>query len=163
MLRLLRIVFILGTPVALVAAYQFYDAGKNLVGQRDRSKMQLTAYLAETATLSGAREKPLRPPEEALEELLAKLIDDTELLGTSVRMDVGQGVQWQPLRFGVQKTKLSLSSASPAESAMAYFSILWQLIEAGPTSIMNAEISAQGDVVSFQVDLELLALQGDGL
>ncbi|MEE8410429.1 MAG: hypothetical protein V3T05_12545, partial [Myxococcota bacterium] len=118
------------------------------------------AAMSEIEELSKLDIRPLKPTEVALEELVARLIDDTELLGGSVRLELPEeGLVWQPINFGVTKMRLSVGTAAEIDGALGYFYILWQLILRQPVQVLGATIRRTSGVVMFTVDLELFAVQ----
>jgi hypothetical protein len=161
-LRVARLFFIIGAVVAAYAAYDQLVVAGRLRTQTEALSQQVTAYLAASAETGKAPIVPLKTEEEALDDLLTHLIDGTDLLGSSVRLGVPKdGLKWEPVRFGVIKTKLTLSSAADAEASLGYFAILWKMIGEQPCRVSTVRIQAGGDTVSFDVEVELFALNGD--
>lgn len=159
-LRILRIFFLIATVGALYTAYVEWEDG-NLAKTELMAELPLfSAAMSEIEELSKLDIRALRSTDEALEELVARLIDDTELLGSSVRIEFpDRGLVWQPINFGVSKAQLSIGTAADSSGALGYFYILWQLILAQPVQVIGASIRRTEGVVMFNVDLELFAVQ----
>jgi hypothetical protein len=144
-------------------AYHYYEAATELEAQLFAENQQLAAVERDVASLQGLEPKPLKAREETIEEFLGRLIDDSELLGSSVRLNVENGqLNWEPVRYGVEKARVSLSSAAEGSAALGYFSSLWQLIQERPVNVLDARIDVKGDVSTFNIDVELFALAGEG-
>ena len=85
------------------------------------------------------------PQTEALQSFLSRLIDDTELLGSSVRMNFEKaGVVWEPVEYGVQRTNLSLGTAAEKQAAMGYLTLLWQLLAQRPAQALDDRLQPLG-------------------
>ncbi len=162
-LRVLRILFLLGALFVFYLAFSEYEAGNGFMAQYAAEMPLFSQAQQEVAELSALPSKQLLPADEALEEFLGRMLDDTELMGSSVRLDLGQtGIAWQPINHGVQSTVLGLTTSSLKQSALGYFSILWQLLGRQPLRVRSARISAGEDTVTFNVEVELIALEGGG-
>jgi hypothetical protein len=162
-LRVARGVMILLATVALYLAFESYYEGVQLRSRLDADAMALSALTSDIAMLRATPEKPLRGTEDTVDDFLGRLLEDTELLGSSVRLDLKPGgMLWVPVRLGVQKADLSLSSASETEAAMGYFTLLWELIKERPVSVRGARINVGEAVSWFTIDVELFALAGEG-
>lgn len=159
-LRILRLLFLVGTIGSLYLAFDEWEAGNQAKAELMAELPLFSSAMSEIEELSKLDIRPLRPTEEALEELVARLIDDTELLGSSVRLELpDEGLVWQPINFGVTKTKISVGTAADATGGLGYFYILWQLILEQPVQVTGATIRRAEGVVMFNVDLELFAIQ----
>lgn len=158
--RVLRLSLLIGGCGALLLAFTTYEDVEQAQLRKRGVFGQLQSVAAEINQLNAAPARPLRPRQDAVQELLARMVDDTELLGSSVRFDLESQLLWTPIKYGVEKARVSMSSAAIRESAMGYFSILWSLINERPVNIIGGNIEMQQDVVSFNLDLELFGLQG---
>ena len=162
-LRVLRIFLIIATIVALYAAYDQYGAADALRGEIAAELPQVDAMQTEMSQLSKLPTKTLRPPDEALEELIGRLIDDSDLLGSTVTIEMPQGgMKWEPVKHGVTKTKVGFTLTTDNSAGLAYCSMVWQLLERQPVKVTEAYIKHDKDMVKFTLRVELLALQGGG-
>ena len=155
-----RLLFIIVGLFLLMMSYSAYED----VERAERTKRgvfsQVKSVSTEIRQLKEAPAKPLDYQEKAEQDLLARMVDDTELLGSSVRFELEQQLTWQPIKYGVQKARVEMSSAALRESAMVYFAILWALIQERPVNIIDGKILMDNETVSFNVTLELFGLQG---
>jgi len=108
--------------------------------------------------LKAAPPKALQPREKAVQELLGRMVDDTELLGSSVRFELQDQLKWQSIKYGVEKAQIHMSSAALTDSAMGYFAILWALIQERPVNIIKGKITLSNETVTFYLTLELFGL-----
>ncbi len=130
----------------------------------DRAEMER----AETATMKAESEKmaatpvrALNPKVETIEEVIARLIDDTEMLGSSVRFEVGdRGLMWEPVAHGVQKATVSFASAAERSGALGYFTLLWQIVADRPVSIRSARLMLS-DLSTMTIEVDLFAWEGE--
>jgi hypothetical protein len=160
-LRILRIVLILGMLAALYVAYDQYYRREAVLGEMATLLQQYSAIRGELDRLEKVTPKTLRPTSEAVENLIGRLIDDTELLGSSVRMESGQqGLKWEPVGHGVTKGKLSFITQNEKQAGLGYFALVWQILMRQPVRVLEAQIQSNSDVVRFSVTVEILALQG---
>ena len=161
--RVLRLTFIILGIVAVFVAYDQYDAGDRVDMQILSELPALNATKLEMRALNQATPKPLRPQNEALEYLLARLVDDTELLGSSVRLERSPAEsEWNTVNHGVTKTAITVSSPADKQAGLGYFAMMWELLLRQPVSIVSASLKVQDAVITLSVDLELLALEGGG-
>ena len=158
-LRVLRLLFVIGAVVLGYVAYDEYTAGNNVQAQIASEMPIYQSVLSQINELNKAPVRKLLPAQEAIEDLVGRLIDDTDLMGSSVSLVIpSTGLKWEPVNHGVQKTSFALTTASEKSGAMAYMYILWQLLGRQPVKITGSEISVQDESVSFVVHLELVAL-----
>ncbi len=160
--RLARLAMIVVSLMAFSFAYVSCERATERQGSIDTAVRQLSEVNNQIAALENVQPKPLKPRDETLEDILGRLVDDTELLGSSVRLNLDKGgLQWQPVRYGVDKAVLSISSAADNDAAMGYFSILWQLIQERPATVKTAKITVGESVSWFTIDVEIYALTGE--
>ena len=161
-LRVLRALFLLGSLAALYVAYDEYESGNAAKSELMAELPLFSQAMSEIEELSKLDVKPLRETEAAMEELVARLVDDTELLGSSVRLEIPkEGLSWSPVNFGVTKTKLAVTTQATAYGGIGYFYILWQLIMRQPIQVTGAEIGRKQAVVVFRVEMELYAVDSN--
>jgi hypothetical protein len=162
-LRIIRVVAPIVALICLYFAWDSWDRADGLESQRDNLAREIGQLRADIDNMTKLAPKPLKQREEAVEQVITQLIDDSELLGSSVRLNIqGSGIQWTPVRFDVEKTTLSMSTADVSSAALGYAYILWQVIQRQPARVISASIAAQGEVVSISADLEVYALSGSG-
>jgi hypothetical protein len=148
---------------AFYLAYTEYETGNATAAQYAVEMPLFTQVQQEMTELSSLPVKHLLPADEAVEEIVGRLIDDTELMGSSVRLQVpGQSVTWEEVAHGVQRTELKLTTSAEEQAALGYLAILWQLLQRQPVRIKQATITTAEEAVTFDVALELLALTGSG-
>ncbi len=163
-LQILRILFIVGAVVCVYLGYDWWEQASNAqiqlaeqVSQLERIRGQVVRFQA----MPGG--KPLQPREEALENLIVRLIDESDLLGSSVRIEVPkEGIVWQPVEYGVEKAMLSVTTATEETNALAYFAMLWTILQEQPVHVTKATISRNTEVVKFELDLEVYSYGGEG-
>ena len=149
------------TIAALYAAYDQYSSRESLLSEIAAEMPAYNAARQEMDQLSKVPSKTLRPTDEALEELAGRLIDDTDLLGSTVKIDLPtKGIVWEDVKHGVTKTTVSFESESEKNAGLAYFSMVWQLLQHPPVRVVEAYIKQEKDIVRFTISVELLALQG---
>ena len=163
-LRVLRALFLVGSLGALYVAYDEYESGNAAKSELMAELPLFSQAMSEIEELSKLDVKPLRETDDAVEELIARLIDDTELLGSSVRLEIPQsGLNWSPVNFGVTKCSLAVTTQATDSGGIGYFYILWQLIMRQPIQVTGAEIIRQPGVVGFTVDMELFAVDSNAV
>ncbi|MEM6532075.1 MAG: hypothetical protein AAF654_05595 [Myxococcota bacterium] len=158
--RVARLLFIIAGLILLMMAYTEYEDVERAESTKRGVFSQVRSVANEIDQLKTAPPKPLQYREKAVQDLLARMVDDTELLGSSVRFDLESQLTWQPIKYGVEKARIQMSTAALAESAMGFFAILWALIQERPVNIIDGTIRMQEETVSFSVTLELFGLQG---
>ncbi|MEM6733201.1 MAG: hypothetical protein AAF658_16705 [Myxococcota bacterium] len=158
--RVARGFFIVAGLFLLFLAYGAYGDVEGAESTKRGVFNRVKSVANEINQLKAAPAKPLQNREKAVQDLLARMVDDTELLGSSVRFDLEQQLVWSPIKYGVEKARIQMSTAALAESAMGYFAILWALIQERPVNIIDGQIELRDDAVTFNVTLELYGLQG---
>jgi hypothetical protein len=160
-LRVLRTLLIIGMIIAGYVAYDQYSRREAILAETATLLQQLAGTRNELGKLEKASPKNLRPPDEAIENLVGRLIDDTELLGSSVRMETGQQArQWETIGHGVTKTQMSFITQAEKQAGLGYFALVWQILMRQPVRVIEAQIDPSSDVVKFSMTVELLALEG---
>ena len=145
--------------VALAGTYLFWSAGAELQSAVDAKQSALQRLDTDLARLRGAEPKPLLPRADTIEQFLGKMLDDTELFGSSVRINQESGpLQWSSEEHGIEKAFVSVTTAAETESAMGYFTILWELLSERPVAIRNASITVSDEVTSMTIGVDLYAL-----
>ena len=159
-LRVIRTLFYVAALVALYLAFDQYEVAMEIDETLETQMPLLNAARLEMEQLSKAPAKPLLERDEALEELLVHLIDETDLLGGSVRLDVpDMGLEWRKVSFGVEKTSLAMSLSELEVRSLGFFHILWGLLDTQPVRITKADIKRNMEIVTLHVDLDLFALE----
>ena len=160
-LRILRGFLLIVMAAALYAAYDQYTAREAILSEIAAEMPAYNAVRQEMDQLSKLPTKTLRPADEALEELCGRLIDDTDLLGSTVKISLPpHGIQWQEVKHGVTKTTVSFESSADKNAGLSYFSMVWQLLQRQPVRVVEAFIKQDKELVHVGITVELLALQG---
>ena len=159
MMRILQIVFGMGALVAFYFAYSAYSQTGVLETKVSSAASRLAQLQADVKLLDHLSPRPLITREEMLERFLTSLMDEAELLGSSVRLEVPKpSSRWKPVQYGIYKAPISLSSASETVHALGYYDVLWELIREKPVRFKKARVTINQSVSSLTLDLELFAL-----
>lgn len=159
MLRIFRLIFIVVGLGLLFMAYEAYGEVERSESTKRGVFSQVKSVANEINQLKAAPPKPLKTRQESVQDLLARMVDDTELLGSSVRFDLERQLTWTPIKYGVEKARIEMSTAALRESAMGFFAILWALIQERPVNIIDGNIQMKEETVSFSLTLELFGLE----
>ncbi|MEL6546392.1 MAG: hypothetical protein AAFQ82_17325, partial [Myxococcota bacterium] len=149
MQRVFRLLFIIVGLVLLMMAYSAYEEVERSESTKRGVFSQVKSVANEINQLKAAPQKLLQSREQSVQDLLARMVDDTELLGSSVRFDLEKQLTWSPIKYGVEKARIEMSTAALRESAMGFFAILWALIQERPVNIIDGTIRMDTDTVTF--------------
>ena len=159
MMRFVQIGFVVGFIVSCYFAYSAHDETKLFEQRLASAGSRLAQLQKDVQLLDNLSPRPLSEKNEILEHFLSSLMDEAELLGNSVRLDVPKASsRWKPVQYGIYKSSISLSSASETDHALGYYDVLWELIREKPVRFKKARVTINPSVSSLTLDLELFAL-----
>ena len=159
MMRIIQVVCGIGFLVASYFAVDAYQQTGVLESQVDVASTRLAQLKEDVLLLDHLSPRPLIKREEMLERFLTTLMDEAELLGWSVRLEVPKpSSRWKPVQYGIYKSPISLSSASETDHALGYYDVLWELIREKPVRFKKAHVRINESVSSLTLDIELFAL-----